>query len=124
MQQSSLQKINDGASSSRSASRVLAHIPSFLQKQKRFSKTSTTNRVSTTLQKDIDIEWSIATGQILSVRGGDSSTSDSDDEDEMMKKFGNLTEHLMKQESQTTTTVDEVPDDIPDDVPDNTVNVD
>ena len=55
--------------------------------------------------------------------GSDSDDSD-EDEDDMMKKFGNLTEHLMKQESQTTTTVDEVPDDVPDDVPDKAKNID
>jgi hypothetical protein len=63
---------------------------------------------------------------LFSLVGSDSDDDDDedDDEEEMMKKFGNLTEHLMKQqESQTTTTVDEVPDDIPDDVPD-TENVD
>jgi len=79
--QSSLQKLNnDGVSSSRSVGRGLAHIPSFLEK--RIPTTTSTTKKARALQKDIDIEWSIATGQILSVRGGDSSTSDSDSEDE------------------------------------------
>jgi len=92
--QSSLQKINyDGVSSSRSVGRGLAHIPSFLQKQKRIPTTISTTKKARALQQDIDIEWSLATGQILSVRGGDSSTSDSSDsEDEYDVEYDNSDE--------------------------------
>jgi len=77
-----LQKINYDASSSRSVGSRLAHIPSFLQKQKRIPTTISTIKKTRALQQGIDIEWSIATGQILSVRGGTSDSSDSDEEDE------------------------------------------
>jgi len=54
--------------------------------------------------------------------GSDSDDSDGEDEDDMMKKFGNLTEHLMKQQEQQST-VDEEPIEVIDDEKEST-NVD